>query len=281
MVFLAEAISDITWSDVFTKILNWCKTDGLKIIIGLIVVLILMKLTDVVFRKIRNRLIKKRADKTASIVLTNFFRIVTKILLILVFLVFIGFDTAAIGSAIASIGIAIGLALQGGLSNFAAGVIILFTRPFRIDDYIECEDVQGTVEAIDLFYTKLRSFDNKLVVVPNSKLTSSPTINYTIKPTRRVDITVQMAYDSNFEQVKAAFQELVKDNDKILQTPPAQVDISEYQDSGIKLFMRVWVKNEDYWTVKFALQNNLKTILDKYGVTIPFPQVDVHIKNDN
>ena len=281
MVFLTEAISDITWSDVFTKILNWCKTDGLKIIIGLIVVLILMKLTDVVFRKIRNRLIKKRADKTASIVLTNFFRIVTKTLLILVYLVFIGFDTAAIGSAIASIGIAIGLALQGGLSNFAAGVIILFTRPFRIDDYIECEDVQGTVEAIDLFYTKLRSFDNKLVVVPNSKLTSSPTINYTIKPTRRVDITVQMAYDSNFEQVKAAFQELVKDNDKILQTPSAQVDISEYQDSGIKLFMRVWVKNEDYWTVKFALQNNLKTILDKYGVTIPFPQVDVHIKNDN
>lgn len=281
MVFLTEAISDITWSDVFTKILNWCKTDGLKIIIGLIVVLILMKLTDLIFRRIRNRLIKKRADKTASIVLTNFFRIVTKIFLILAYLVLIGFDTAAIGSAIASLGIAIGLALQGGLSNFAAGVIILFTRPFRIDDYIECDDVQGTVEAIDLFYTKLRSFDNKLVVVPNSKLTSSPTINYSIKPSRRVDITVQIAYDSNFEQVKAAFQELVKDNDKILQTPPAQVDISEYQDSGIKLFMRVWVKNEDYWTVKFALQNNLKTILDKYGVTIPFPQVDVHIKNDN
>lgn len=278
MVFLTE---EITWSDVFKKILNWCRTDGLKIIIGLVVVFILTKLTDIIFRRIRNRLIKRKADKTASIVLTNFFRIVTKIFIILVYLVVIGFDTAAIGSAIASLGIAIGLALQGGLSNFAAGVIILFTRPFRIDDYIECEDVQGTVEAIDLFYTKLRSFDNKLVVVPNSKLTSSPTINYTIKPTRRVDVTVQMAYDAGFDAVRSAFQELVQDNPLILESPAPQVDISEYQDSGIKLFMRVWVKNEDYWTVKFALQNNLKKVLDKYGVTIPFPQVDVHIKNDN
>ena len=278
MVFLTE---EITWSDVFKKILNWCRTDGLKIIIGLVVVFILTKLTDIIFRRIRNRLIKRKADKTASIVLTNFFRIVTKIFIILVSVVVIGFDTAAIGSAIASLGIAIGLALQGGLSNFAAGVIILFTRPFRIDDYIECEDVQGTVEAIDLFYTKLRSFDNKLVVVPNSKLTSSPTINYTIKPTRRVDVTVQMAYDAGFDAVRSAFQELVQDNPLILESPAPQVDISEYQDSGIKLFMRVWVKNEDYWTVKFALQNNLKKVLDKYGVTIPFPQVDVHIKNDN
>ncbi len=277
MIFATEEITEITWSDVFQKILNWCKTEGLKIIIGLLVVFILFRITDFVFKRIKNRLIKKNADKTASIVLTNFLRIAFKVLIVISYLVFIGFETATIGSVIASLGIGIGLALQGGLSNFAGGIIILFTRPFRLDDFIECENVSGTVESILLFYTKIRTFDNKVVMIPNSKLTSSSIINYTLKPTRRVDVTVQMSYDSNLEQVKQAVDELVKDNLMILAHPVPAVNVSEFQDSGIKLLIRVWVKTEDYWTVKFMLQDELKKMFDKYNVTIPFPQMDVHI----
>lgn len=277
MYFAADEVTEITWSDVFYKIINWCKTEGIKILLGLIVVFILFRITDFIFRRIKNRLIKKNADKTASVVLTNFFRITTKVIIVISYLVFIGFETATIGSIIASLGVGIGLALQGGLSNFAGGIIILFTRPFRLDDYIECENVQGTVELIMLFYTKIRTYDNKVIMIPNSKLTSNSIINYSLKPTRRVDINVQMSYDSDLDQVKKAIDELVNDNKMILAHPLPTVNVVEFQDSGIKLLIKVWVKNEDFWTVKFQLQDALKKTFDKYNVQIPFPQMDVHI----
>ena len=272
--------NSVSWGDVWDKLINWCKTEGLKIIIGLVIVLILFKVINLIFNRIRKRLIAKHIDKTVSLVMTNFLKIMVKVLIFIAYLVMVGFDTASLGAILASLGVGIGLAVQGGLSNFAGGVLILFNRPFRLDDYIECEGAQGTVENISLFYTRIKTFDNKQVVIPNSKLISSTVTNYTKNDIRRIDINVQMSYSSKIDDAQEALKQIVANNELILNDPAPNINVSSFDDSGITLLIRIWAKTKDYWDVKFSVQDALKKVFDDHGIDIPFPQVDVHIKNE-
>lgn len=280
-MFLEATVPTINWQAVLDVIVNWVTTTGVKIILGLIALFIIFKIVNMVCRRIERNLNKKNADKTISKVLVSILRKTIKILVFIVFLGFIGFETASIGAAITSCGVALGLALQGGLSNLAGGIIILLMRPFRIDDYIDAQGVSGTVTDIKLFYTVLTTPDNKVVMVPNGPLANGNIINYSMKDTRRVDLTFGIAYEADFYRAQEIISKVVLGHELVLKDPEPFVRMSEHADSSINIACRAWVNSTDYWTVYFDLMEQVKKEFDANNISIPYPQVDVHITNAN
>jgi small conductance mechanosensitive channel len=171
--------------------------------------------------------------------------------------------------------------VNGALSNLAGGVLIIFTRPFKIDDYIEVEgcDIAGTVEDIQIVCTKLRTPDNKTIYVPNGTLSNSNIINYSEKDTRRIGFTFSISYDNDFERAKEIIMDVCKSHELVLADPEPFVRLSEHGQSGIVITARVWVKSDDYWTVHFDILEAVKKRFDENGITIPYNQLDVHIKD--
>ena len=173
-----------------------------------------------------------------------------------------------------------GLALNGALSNLAGGVLIILTRPFRVDDFIDAQGYSGTVEDIHITCTKLRTPDNKVVYVPNGALSSGTIVNYSEKDTRRVDFTFSIGYGDDFEKAKNTVMNILSSHELVLDDPAPMVRVSEHGASSINLVARGWVKSSDYWTVNFDVIEAVKAAFDKEGIEIPFNQLDVHVKND-
>lgn len=271
----------INWQAVIDTVVHWITTTGIKIVVGLIVLFIVFKFINMICRRIERNLNKKNADKTISKVLVSILRKTIKILVFIVFLGFIGIETASIGAAITSCGVALGLALQGGLSNFAGGIIILIMRPFRIDDYIEAQGVSGTVTDIKIFYTILTTPDNKVIMVPNGSLANGNITNYSMKDTRRVDLKFSIAYESDYYRAKEIVSKLVLSHKLVLKNPEPFVRMTEHGESSINISCRAWVNSSDYWTVYFDLLEQVKQEFDNNNISIPYPQVDVHISNSN
>lgn len=274
----------IQWAELWNKLVDWLLATGLpaaiRLLIGVVVMFIVFKIINVIFGRLQKRLKKENADKTISIVLIKFLRKALKVLVFVVFLGFVGIDTASIGALIASAGVTIGLALQGGLSNIAGGIIILLMRPFRIDDYIKGQGEEGTVEDIKLFYTTLRTPDNKVIMVPNGQLANGNITNYSMKDTRRVDLVFSIAYESDYYLANKVITECVNSHPLILKEIEPFIRLSEHAASSIDISCRVWTKNGDYWTVYFDLLETVKVKFDEAGISIPYPQIDVHVKND-
>ena len=177
-----------------------------------------------------------------------------------------------------ALGVGIGLAVNGALSNLAGGVLLVITRPFKIDDFIEAEGYSGTVEAIHLVNTKIRTPDNKTVYIPNGPLSNGNIVNLSEKEIRRVDFSIPISYDEDFRKAKALLSELCDTHTLLLKYPEPMIRVSEYQESGICITMRVWVKNEDYWDVKYDLTEKVKLMLDENQIEIPYNRLDVHIR---
>jgi len=173
--------------------------------------------------------------------------------------------------------LAIGLALQGSLANFAAGFLMIIFRPFKVGDYIEGAGVAGTVEIIQIFTTQLKSPDNKTIIVPNAKLTADNIVNYTTKGTRRMDMVVGIGYESDIDKAKAILEELVSHDERVLKDPPHTIAVSELADSSVNFVVRPWVSVPDYWNLWFDLTEKIKKRFDEEGISIPFPQRDVHV----
>ena len=222
---------------------------------------------------------KKNRDKTITKVGYNVIRKGLKLLVFLIFLGYIGIDTAGIGTAIASAGVAIGLALQGSLGNLAGGLLILILRPFKIGDYIEAQGEGGTVEDISIFYTYLTTPDNKVVMIPNGALANGNILNYSMKDLRRVDFEFSIAYDEDYERAKKAINEVIETVPNILLDPQPLVRMKTHGESTINIVTRVWVKSENYWDVYYDMMEAIKTKFDNENIEIPFNQLDVHIKN--
>lgn len=191
----------------------------------------------------------------------------------------LGVETTSLAAVIAAAGLAIGLALQGSLANFAAGVLIILFRPFTVGNYIEGAGVSGTVEEISIFTTQLKTPDNKVVIVPNGQMTGGSITNYSKKPTRRVDMVVGVGYDDNLAKVKKVLEKILASEDRILKDPEFLIAVSELGDSSVNLVVRPWVNSADYWPVKFDLTEKIKTTFDEEGISIPYPQRDLHIIN--
>lgn len=265
------------WESFYNKVINWCQTSGLRLVIGLIVLFILFKIINYIARKIKKKMLAKHRDETITNVVYEAARKVSKVILFIIFLGYIGIDTAGIGSIIASCAVAVGLALQGSLANIAGWFIIIFMRPFKFGDYVQCQDVEGTVEDIKLFYTYLKTPDNKVVMIPNGALANGNIINYSIKKTRRVEHVFQISYNDDVVKAMDLIHEVILKHDEILQNPEPFIKMSKCANSSIEITSRVWVKQENYWNVYFALIKEVKDIFDQNNITVPYDQVDVHI----
>lgn len=195
------------------------------------------------------------------------------------FVGYIGIDTSSIVAAIAAGAVTVGLALQGALSNLASGVLIICLRPFRVGDFIECTGLKGTVEDIGLFQTRLVSPDNKVLIISNTNAINAAIINYSMKDTRRVDMTFSIAYEEDFRKAKNLIREEIAKTGLALPEPEPFVNIKEHNDSSIDIEVRTWVKSDDYWDFYWRLLEDVKMAFDKHDITIPYNQLDVHIKD--
>jgi small conductance mechanosensitive channel len=189
----------------------------------------------------------------------------------------LGIQTTSFIAILGAAGLAIGLALQGSLANFAAGFLMIIFRPFKVGDFIEGAGVAGVVEEIQIFTTTLKTGDNKIIIVPNAKLSGDNITNYSAMETRRVDMTVGVAYDADLSHVKKVLNEIISQDGRILAEPASQVAVAELADSSVNFVVRVWTKSADYWAVKFDMTETIKNRFDAEGIGIPFPQREIHI----
>ncbi len=261
--------------DLFPKLLDFI----LQVAFAFVVIIVGMKLIGWVRKILRKSLERNNADTGLIQFLDSFVKYVLYILLALTVLQRFGVQTTSIVAAIGSVGVAIGLALQGSLSNFAGGVIILLLKPFKVGDYIIQGDLEGTVNEIQLFSTKLKTADNRKVIIPNGQLADNSLINVTASDTRRLDIKVGISYNSDLKKAKEVLLSLgmedldtLKEEEKM---PMAVVE--ELGGSSVNLLLRVWTPTEKYWDVKFRLTEAVKLAFDEAGIEIPYDQLDVHV----
>ncbi len=272
------------WNKIKETVWGWLTTTGIKILVALLVLIVAFTLINRISKQIEKRSRKqeetKHVDKTVYRTLGYIAKIGLKILVVLSLVAYLGIDTGAITALIASLGVGVGLAVNGTLSNLAGGMLLLFTRPFKDGDYIAANGYEGYVEDIFICNTKIRTNDNKIVYLPNGKLSTSEIVNYTEKNTRRVDLTYSISYADDFEKAEQIVKEVAAANPKILQEPAPKARITAHSASSIDLFCPVWCKTEDYWDVLFDMNEQVKKAFDLNGISIPFNQMDVHVKND-
>jgi len=203
-------------------------------------------------------------------------------ILIVVFVVIaslgqLGIQTTSLIAVLGAAGLAVGLALQGSLSNFASGVIIIALRPFKVGDFVEAGGVSGVVEGIQIFSTSMRTGDNKAIIVPNSAVTGGTITNFSAKDTRRVDLVFGIGYNDDIAKAKSILQRLVDEDDRILKDPATVIAVGELADNSVNFIVRPWTKSGDYWGVYWDLTEKVKLTFDKEGISIPYPQRDVHL----
>lgn len=273
----------MSWQEFWNQIVTWIRTGGLKLLFAVAVLILTFALINWFAKKIGARAEKQigegKLDKTLYKSISYIVRVMAKVLVVVALIGYLGFDTSGFAAILTSLGIGIGLAVNGTLSNFAGGILLLITRPFTDDDFIEACGFGGTVEDILICNTKIRTPDNKVVYLPNGKLSTSEIVNYSKKPTRRVDLTFSVAYEDDFEKAKEILLSVCRENPKILTDPAPTARVSEHGESSINLSLKAWCRNEDYWDTRFDLLEGVKSAFDKEGIHIPYPQLDVHTKD--
>ncbi|MBE9032481.1 mechanosensitive ion channel [filamentous cyanobacterium LEGE 11480] len=228
-------------------------------------------------RFIRQAMLKANVDPTVVSFAGNIIHYGINVLLILIVLGQLGVETTSLIAVLGTAGLAVGLALQGSLANFAAGMLIILFRPFRVGDWVTTGDISGTVEEIHLFTTIVRTPDNRTVIVPNNQLTDSEIINHSTQGTIRIDLEVGIAYDADIDYARKVILEEMAADERVLQEPAPMVGVLALADSSVNLAVRPWTNIENYWDVYFATLENVKKRLDREGIQIPFPQRDLHL----
>jgi small conductance mechanosensitive channel len=260
-------------------VLEYVTRYGIKILICLLVLVVGLKLIKYVVKLLNRVLEKSHIDGSVNSFLLSLTNILLKILLFVFTANILGAPVASFVAILGTAGLAVGLALQGSLSNFAGGVLILILKPFSVGDYIK-EDAkgnEGTVESIDIFYTTLKTRDNKVVVIPNGILSNNSIMNFSKKETRRIDITVGVGYKEDIYKVKRILKDLLDRHPLILQDPESSVNLVELGECSVDFLILAWAKSEDFWAVKCEVMEQIKQRLDEEGVNIPYPQMDVHV----
>lgn len=250
-----------------------------NIAFALIVAVVGIILINTFVSKLEKRFVKVKMDETLKPFFLSVLKVVLKILLALVIIKIIGLDTSSFVAVLASAGFAVGLAFQGSLSNFSGGVLLLTMRPFKIGDFIEAGGHTGFVKAIKVLYTELLTTDNKAVFIPNGGLANSSIINYTLMETRRVDFRFNVSYTEDIEKVKKVLNRIVNKNEMILDEPASLVRILEHGNDAIVFAVRVWTLTSNYWDVYYDILESVKKEFDREEIKIPYPQMDVHIRN--
>ena len=265
----------------YEQSLTWLQEHGteyaLKFAAALAILIIGMWVAKGIRAGIRRMMDKRSVDPTITRFLSSLVYIGMMAFVVLAALGQLGIQTTSFIAVLGAAGLAIGLALQGSLSNFAAGFMLVAFRPFKVGDFIEGAGIAGSVEEIQIFSTKLKTPDNKIIIVPNSKIFDDAITNYSAEATRRVDLVAGVSYEADLSKVKSVLEEIVTSNDLVLKDPPHQIAVSELADNSVNLVVRVWTNTADFWTVHFGLTESIKTRFDAEGIGIPYPQRDVHV----
>lgn len=257
-------------------------TFGLKVLAALVAFFIGRLVIRWIRKIVRRSFERSGADKGVEQFVDSLLKYGLYALLVFSLISSLGFDTTSVAAVLASGGVAIGLALQGSLSNFAGGVLILLLKPFVVGDYIieDSNGKEGTVKEIQIFYTKLSTIDNKTIVIPNGMLTNNSITNATAKDERQLDLRVSISYDADIRQAKSVIENLLIKDECIIKNEQINVFVHELADSAVVLGIRAWVKNEEYWETRWRLLEEIKILLDENGIEIPYPQMAVHMKEN-
>jgi len=249
---------------------------GLKVLAAIIIWIIGSWIIKKILKATRKIMTKSNYEESLQKFLINLISWGLKIILIITLLGTLGIPTTSFAAIIAAAGLAIGLALQGSLGNFAGGVLIMIFKPFKIGDLIEAQGQTGVVKAIEIFTTKLTGLSNREIIIPNGALSNGNIINYTTEGTRRVDLVFGVGYDSDIKQVKEVLMNVLTSNPKILSTPEPTVNVLALADSSVNFAVRPWCNADDYWAVYFGVTEDVKEALDAAGIEIPYPhQVEI------
>ena len=270
----------VTTAGILESVKAWAMTTGVKIVFAIIVLLISFRIVTLISRRIERRMEKSgKFDKTLIRTLSYAGRVLIKIVIATCMVGYLGVDTTGLAALIASLGVGIGLAVNGALANFAGGVLLLVTRPFKVGDYISAQGTEGIVEDIKIISTTVVTLDNKVVHLPNGALSSGNIVNFSEKEIRRVDLNFSVA-GNDPELVKKLIREVCDADEKVLKDPAVFVRVTDYgAGNGVKVTMRAWTKTAQYWDTYFDLLNGVRNAFEKNNIVIPFNQLDVHIKN--
>ncbi len=262
---------------IWEKLADWGALYGTKVI-GAIAILVIGRIVVGILASLVRRLMTKAdVDETLTKFVISLARILLMIFIVLAALSTLGVETTSFIAILGAAGLAVGFALQGSLSNFASGVMLIIFRPFKVGDFVEAGGTSGSIEAIQIFNTILKTPDNKTVIIPNSNVTGGNITNYSAKEERRVDMVFGIGYDDDLKKAKQILEKLITDDSRILKDPAPTVAVSELADSSVNFVVRPWVKSADYWAVYWDFTEKVKLTLDAEGISIPYPQQDVHM----
>ena len=251
----------------------------LQVVAAIIVLMIGSSIIKFLLKLIRKSLDRSKVEAGVVTFLCSLVKYSLYFVLAMIILAQFGVTTSSVVAVLGSAGLTLGLALQGSLSNFAGGVLILLLKPFVVGDYIidGVTGQEGTVSSITIFYTKLLTIDNRMILIPNGTLSNSSITNVTHMEKRRIDLLIGVSYEANLAKTKQVLLDVVKSEDKILPGEPVDVYVSELADSSVQMGVRAWVKTEDYWPIRWKMTEDIKNALDANGISIPYPQMDVTV----
>jgi small conductance mechanosensitive channel len=264
-------------SNIIPKLQEWAAFYSLKIVAAVAIFIVGRWIAKLLRNLVERIMTKGKVDETLVKFVGNITYVVLIVIVVIAALNQLGIQTTSFIAIIGAAGLAIGLALQGSLANFAAGVLMIIFRPFKLGDYVEGAGVAGTVEEISIFTTHFKSPDNKTIIIPNAKITGDNIINYSAKDSRRLDLVFGVSYNDDLQKVKAVLYDILKNDDRILKDPAPTIGVLELADSSVNFAVRPWVRTGDYWTLFFDLKEKIKERFDAEGISIPFPQQDVHL----
>lgn len=275
MEVIPTSVDDVSqlWVQVQGIATDW----GIKVIAALAIFIIGRWIAKGIRRGVRRMMEKSGADPIIIGFVGSIVYIAMLAFVIVAALGQLGIQTTSFIAILGAAGLAIGLALQGSLANFAAGFLMIIFRPFKVGDFVEAAGVAGVVKDMQIFTTTMKTGDNKTIIIPNAKISGDNIINYSAEENRRVDMTVGVAYDADLSKVRDVLNDIIGKDERILSDPPSQVAVAELADSSVNFIVRVWTKSADYWGVKFDTTETIKNRFDEAGIGIPFPQHDIHI----
>jgi len=272
-------IAGIDWAALWGQVQTVGMAFGIKLVVAILIFFIGRMVARLITRGLHNLMQSQDVDKILETFVANLAYWTMMTFVIIATISQVGIQTTSLIAIMGAAGLAVGLALQGSLANFAAGVLIVLFRPYRVGDWVEAAGISGSVEQVQILTTMLKTGDNKMIIVPNGQIMSSIITNYSANDTRRVDLIVGVAYDDDLDKVRSTIRSLIDADARILKDPECLIAVAELADSSVNFTIRPWVKTADYWAVKFELTEAIKKRFDQEGISFPFPQQDVHLYN--
>lgn len=267
-----------TW---FTENQTMLQDVAIKFIVALLILFVGKIIGKLIRKGVQKLLEHKNVDNTVISFVSSLVYGLVILVSFIAAISHLGFNTSSLVAIVGAAGLAIGLALQGSLSNFASGILLISLKPFKSGDFVEVSGTAGVVEEVNIFSTQLRTGDNKTVIIPNGSITSGTITNYSRKPTRRIDLVIGVSYDADLAKTRDILTQITSNHELVLKDQAVTIGVSELADNSVNFVVRPWVKTENYWPVYFELLESIKLELDKAGIEIPYPQLSVHVNQES